>query len=89
MLHTPTLMPQEITGNNWELTAAAGEYDRMVRRQWNNDPSSFNFTFWETRVGRLITVLGPGGGFWTPDGVFNDNTGAPKVSPMAYDAFGS
>ena len=82
--HNPPL-----PGNNWELTAAAGEYDRIVKRGWNNDPTKLNWTFWESRIGRLTSVLGEEGGFWTLDGIFNDNTGANKVSPMAYDAFGA
>ena len=74
----------EFTGQNWELTAAAGEYVRMVAWGWSSPPP-YNWTLWESRLGRLATI--GGGGFWTPDGIFNDNWNAPKVSPMAYDAF--
>jgi len=76
----------ELTGNNWELTAAAGEYDRIVVRKWGG---SMNWTFWEGRIGRLITALGPNGGYWEPTGIFRDNLCCSVLSPMAYDAFGS
>ena len=79
----------EFTGNNWELTAAAGEYTRIVKKQWGG--SALNWTVWEARIGRLATVLGPGGGFWSAEGMFFDNTMSrgTVTSPMAYDAFGS
>ena len=76
----------EFTGNNWELTAAAGEYVRLVNWGWSSPPP-YNWTLWETRIGRLTTVND--GLFWTPDGIFNDNSDSPVLSPMAYDAFGS
>jgi hypothetical protein len=75
----------ELPGQNWELTSAAGEFDRIVKRGLATG-SDLNWTFWESRIGRLTVV---DGGFWGGDGAFNDNTGQPKVSPTAYDAFGS
>ena len=79
----------EFTGNNWELTAAAGEYTRIVKKQWGGGAE--NWTLWEARIGRLATVLGARGGFWSPEGMFYDNAmgGGAVTSPMAYDAFGS
>ena len=75
----------EYTGQNWELTAAAGEYDRLVKRGWVVDPS-LNWTFWESRIDGLIAR-----GYFSAEGMFLDNvatsTGLP--SPTAYDAFGS
>ena len=65
MLSSLTLATWELPGQNWELTAAAGEYDRLVTRGWNNNPQLLNWTFWEGRIGRLITAL-PSGGYWTP-----------------------
>ena len=77
----------EITGNNWELTAAAGEYDRLILKNFGSG-TNLNWTFWESRIGRLATVRGNSAfGFWSGEGIFNDNTGAPVTSPMAYDAF--
>jgi hypothetical protein len=73
----------EYTGQNWILTSAAGEYDRIVLRGLAAG-SNLNWTWWESQIGGLVTR-----GFWTGEGIFNDNTGMPKVSPMAYDAFGS
>ena len=73
----------EYTGQNWELTAAAGEYTRIVRLGLAAG-TNLNWTFWEGRIGGLISR-----GFWDGTGIFADNTGADKISPMAYDAFGS
>ena len=74
----------EYTGQNWELTAAAGEYVRLVKKGWVTNPS-INWTFWEGRIGRLANV-----GYWSAEGLFLDNVaGSPLPSPMAYDAFGS
>ncbi len=78
----------EYTGQNWELTAAAGEYVRLNKKGWAVNPS-LNWTFWESRIGYLITT-----GFWGAEGIFLDNMhkGSPYpmvTSPMAYDAFGS
>jgi hypothetical protein len=81
-----SLKTWELTGQNWELTSAAGEFDRIVKRGLATG-TDLNWTFWESRLGRLATVYD--GGFWTADGAFNDNTGQPKISPTAYDAFGS
>jgi hypothetical protein len=78
----------EFTGQNWELTAAAGEYIRIVTKQF---PSAGGWTWnnWEARIGRLATVGGVNGGFWdSSNGMFQDNFGQAKTSPQAYDAFG-
>jgi hypothetical protein len=77
----------ERTNNNWELTSAAGEYIRIVKKGWGGN--GLNWTYWEGRIGYLATV--GAGGFFSPEGMFLDNIGgAGRVtSPMAYDAFGS
>ena len=85
-LRNISLKTWEYTGQNWELTAAAGEFDRIVKRGLASG-TDLNWTLWESRLGRLATV--DDGGFWSGDGAFNDNTGQPKISPTAYDAFGS
>lgn len=73
----------EYTGQNWELTAAAGEFDRL-NRGWDVD-TSLNWTFWESRIDNLIVH-----GFFSAEGIFLDNVEAAGTpSPMAYDAFGS
>ena len=74
----------EFTGQNWELTAAAGEYTRIVKLGYAAG-TNLNWTLWESRIGRLANLH-----FWSAEGLFLDNTGnAGVVSPMAYDAFGS
>ena len=73
----------EFPGQNWELTAATGEWIRLVELGYNNQYA--NFSFWEQRIGRLATLGGPG--FWNSNGQFQDNYGQPKTSPHAYDAF--
>jgi len=82
-----TLKTWEKTGNNWELTAAAGEYIRIVKKGWGG--AALNWTYWEGRIGFLATA--GAGGFFSPEGMFLDNIGASGrvTSPMAYDAFGS
>lgn len=78
----------EFTGQNWELTAAAGEFIRMQQLGWTN--SAGNWSLWEGRIARLAT-LGLGGGFWNPNGQFQDNYNGQEqqavTSPHAYDAF--
>jgi hypothetical protein len=78
----------ELTGQNWELTAAAGEFIRMQQLGFSNGYA--NWSYWEARIGRLAT-LGTGGGFWEPNGQFQDNYNGEeqqiKTSPHAYDAF--
>jgi hypothetical protein len=72
----------ELTGQNWELTAAAGEFIRIQELGLGT-----NWTYWDARIGRLATI--GGGGFWSADsGQFQDNWGQDKTSPHAYDAFG-
>lgn len=85
----------ELTGQNWELTAAAGEWIRIVENGWGNG-STWTWNDWEARIGRLATINGgspggPGGGsgFWNSDGLFQDNWGQDKTSPHAYDVFGN
>ena len=82
-----TIDSWERTGNNWELTAAAGEYIRIVKKGWGG--GALNWTYWESRIGYLATV--GAGGFFSPEGMFLDNIGGSGrvTSPMAYDAFGS
>jgi hypothetical protein len=79
----------EYTGQNWELTAAAGEYVRLNKRGWPTNPT-LNWTFWEGRIGALAN-----NGFWGAEGIFLDNVrvhpppATALPSPTAYDAFGS
>lgn len=81
-----TISTFTLPGQNWELTAAAGEWIRMRQLGW--ETPAFNWSLWESRLQRLATVEGASG-FWSPDGLFDDNAGQLKSSPTAYDAFGS
>ena len=63
----------------------SGEYVRFFKYGW--DTPAYNWSFWEDRLGHLLHAAGTG--FWSPEGMFLDNTGADLTSPMAYDAFGS
>ena len=75
----------EYTGQNWELTAAAGEFTRIVKLGLAAG-TDLNWTFWESRIGLLAQRH-----FWSAEGLFLDNimSGGTVTSPMAYDAFGS
>ena len=68
-----------------ELTAAAGEYTRIVKLGYAAG-TDLNWTLWESRIGGLAQR-----GYWSAEGLFLDNigSGGRVTSPMAYDAFGS
>lgn len=74
----------ELTGQNWELCSAAGDFVRM--QQLGLATPAANWSLWEARLGRLIAI--DGAGFYNANGQFQDNWGQPKTSPHAYDVFG-
>jgi hypothetical protein len=53
----------EFTGQNWELTAAAGEYTRIVKLGYAAG-TDLNWTLWESRIGRLANLH-----FWSAEGL--------------------
>jgi len=80
-----SLATWELPGQNWELTALAGEYTRIVKLGYAAN-TDLNWTFWESRIGLLASRH-----FWSAEGLFLDNimSRGTVTSPMAYDAFGS